>query len=91
MIDVLKGLINSLDLVLSSRTERSAVKDLGEHSRSAALCTEILRFALNDKRGSLYQHVKEHHRKGLFRFDDAKEERILNMPFMPNYAKFDSA
>ena len=56
------------------------------------LCRErfALKIVLEDK-VVLYQHVKEHHRKGLFRFDDAKEERILNMPFMPNYAKFNSA
>ena len=29
----------------------------------------------------LYQHVKEHHRKRLFRFDDAKD--IKKIPFQP--------
>jgi hypothetical protein len=38
-----------LDLVLSSRTERSAVKDLGSIHVLLRYVTEILRFALNDK------------------------------------------
>ena len=32
---------------------------------------------------SLYQHVKEHHRKRLFRFDDAKD--IKKIPTQPGW------
>ena len=74
---------------LSSRTERSVVKDLVDILVGVF---EILRFALNDNNGlDLNRSVSACQRalpKHLFRFDNAKEGNSPDMPFMWNYAEF---
>ena len=75
------------DLELSSRTERSVVKDLGYIHVNVF---ETLRFALSDNNIlDLSWSVSSSQRalsKYLFRFDNAKEGNSQDTPFMWNYA-----
>ena len=94
ILETLRFALSDKEYCLSSRTERSVVKDLVDILVGVF---EILRFALtscwglcpkNDKfkkdlLRSLYHQVKEHHRKGLFRSGDAKD--IKKIPTQPGW------